>query len=169
MNKKKTFVGVALLVAVLMLGVGYAAIADVKLNVTGNVTANPSDANFKVEFTGTPQKSTGVEASISETNKLEATIDVTGLTQAGDVATATYTIINNSEDLTANLTASVIENSNDEYFKVTPTLASSSIAKGVSTTLEVKVELIKTPVAGDETGTIKVQVNAAAAQPTSGN
>lgn len=167
MNKKKTFVGVALLVAVLMLGVGYAAIADVKLNVQGNVTATPSDANFKVEFTGIPVTSDGVSASISEENKLEATIDVTGLTQAGDVATATYTIINNSEDLTANLTANVIENSNSTYFKVTPTLAQSSIAKKASTTLEVKVELIKTPVATDETGTIKVQVTAAPAQPAS--
>ena len=50
MKNKRTLVVVALIVAAILLGIGYAAIANVTLNITGNVTASPDQTNFKVLF-----------------------------------------------------------------------------------------------------------------------
>ena len=49
MKKRKTFIAMALVIAVLVLGVGYAAISNITLNVNGtaNVTAN---ADFKANL-----------------------------------------------------------------------------------------------------------------------
>ena len=38
------------IIAILLLGIGYAAIQNITLNITGTATADPNQANFKVMF-----------------------------------------------------------------------------------------------------------------------
>lgn len=162
---QKITIGVVIL-AILIIGIGYAAISGITANIKGSANATPSDANFTVKFTGTPTVSDATkvtEATI--TDDLNATIKVEGLTAKGEKVTATYTVENASADLTANLSTETTQNTNSEYFKVTPTLAKSQIASGGTTTVTVEVELLKTPVTQDETSTINVKVTAEPVQP----
>ena len=164
MKKKRTFLGVALLIAVLVLGVGYAAITK-NLSISGTASATTNNENFKVKFEGTPvtdktnAPSSTVEATV--TNDLTATINVSGLTTTNDTVTATYTIKNESPELSADLAVGSIANDNAVYFEVTANLAASTIAKGDSTTVTVTVKLIKTPVE-DQSAAISIPITATA-------
>lgn len=167
MKNKKIFIVVALLIAVLLLGIGYAAISNITLTISGKATATPADANFVVRFAETPYPSVsdGTKVTAERTDDKTATLNVTGLTAKGDTVTATYTIENASADLTADLSAAVTNNSNDTYFKVTPTLAKSSITAGTETTVTVEIELVKTPVETDVSSNITVTLTAKPVQP----
>lgn len=150
MNKStKTLVGVVLFLAIVLVAVGYAAITNVTLNINGTAQAAANQDNFSVEFTGTPTVSDEdkVTATIDSTDATQATLDVTGLTAKGDTVTATYTIKNLSEDLSASLATPPVTNDNPTYFNVTTSFGGNpTIAKGETTTLTVTVELLKTPI-----------------------
>ena len=143
-------VGGVLVLAIILVAVAYAAITSTQLNIngTGNATANQS--NFKVEFIGTP--TTGgkgtTTATIDSSVKTNGTVTVNGLTAKGDEATATYTVKNQSADLSADLTAKATS-SNEEYFEVLCTLEKTTLKAQEETTLKVTVRLLKTPI--DET------------------
>ena len=164
-KKKKGLVIVLLLIAVLILGVGYAAITNVTLHITGQATATSDDSNFDVNFVGTPLFSkvgvtkgdaSDVTVTPAITDVHDATIQVTGLTGVGDYVTATYDIKNVSpEAITAALTASV-SNDNTEYFDVQYVFDQSSIAQNAQTTITVTVTLIKAVVSTDQTANIDV-------------
>lgn len=166
-GKTKTLIWVTLLLVVVVLGIGYAAITTINLTINGTASADPNQANFKVEFTGSPTVSTpsNVQASINSSNKLLATMDVTGLTAKGDKETATFTIQNSSEDLSAALTVGT-ELTNEEYFEISYDLKKGTILSGETTTIEVTIELIKTPVEGTEETTATVAIQADPVQPT---
>ena len=143
-------VGGVLVLAIILVAVAYAAITSTQLNIngTGNATANQS--NFKVEFIGTPKtggKGTTV-ATIDSSVKTNGTVTINGLTAKGDEATATYTVKNQSADLSADLTAEATS-SNEEYFEVLCTLEKTTLKAQEETTLKVTVRLLKTPI--DET------------------
>ena len=143
-------VGGVLVLAIILVAVAYAAITSTQLNIngTGNATANQS--NFKVEFIGTPTtggKGTTV-ATIDSSVKTNGNVEVNGLTAKGDEATATYTVKNQSADLSADLTAEATS-SNEEYFEVLCTLEKTTLKAQEETTLKVTVRLLKTPI--DET------------------
>ena len=143
-------VGGVLVLAIILVAVAYAAITSTQLNIngTGNATANQS--NFKVEFIGTP--TTGgkgtTTATIDSSVKTNGTVTVNGLTAKGDEATATYTVKNQSADLSADLSAEATS-SNEEYFEVLCTLEKTTLKAQEETTLKVTVRLLKTPI--DET------------------
>ena len=143
-------VGGVLVLAVILVAVAYAAITSTQLNIngTGNATANQS--NFKVEFIGTP--TTGgkgtTTATIDSNIKTNGNVEVNGLTAKGDEATATYTVKNQSADLSADLSAEATS-SNEEYFEVLCTLEKTTLKAQEETTLKVTVRLLKTPI--DET------------------
>ena len=163
MKNKKTVIALTVLLAVLALGIGYATITNITLNITGSTAATASDANFSVKFVDSGAEITGSNATGEVTSDNEATITVSGLTTKDDIATITYPVKNYSADLGASLTATVTENSNDDFFEVTPTFASSSIGANSETTLTVTVKLLKTP-AADQTGSIKIKLEAAPVQ-----
>lgn len=167
MNKKRTILGGAILVAVLMLGIGYAAINSVTLNITGSATADPNAANFKVLFdqSVTPTTTGKGTTTATITGDAAATMTVTGLTAKGDVATATYTIKNASPDLSANVEVTTDSISNTEYFKITSSLGKATLTNNDTTTVTVTVELLKTPVTDSVTGNIDVKLTATPAQP----
>ena len=169
MNKKRTILGGAILVAVLMLGIGYAAINAITLNISGTATANENAANFVVEFDKTAEitKTGDVTAAIDSQDAKKATMDVSGLTAKGDTATATFTIVNKSPDLLANLSVAAKTITNEEYFSVNAVVNTSTAlaAEGAKTTATVTVTLNKTPIDGPEEGTINVQLDASPVQP----
>lgn len=167
MKKRTGILGV--LIAILILGIGYAAISSVNLiiNGTGTVTANPD--NFKVVYTavatGTTVPATGVTvtpASISADGDTTTSFTVTGLSKLNDEANLTYTITNKSPDLNATLgtpTVAISGTNASDYFEVTSTTAEASVAaNGGTTTQTVKVKVKKTPISDDVTGTFTITV-----------
>ena len=108
MKNKKSLLGLGLLALVLVLGVGYAVVSQVSLTIGG--TATVASSNLKVKFIN-PTTTGGAGTTVAAVeNDLKATISVTGLTEVGQVATATYTIENSEKDLKAKITSGTITN-----------------------------------------------------------
>lgn len=164
MTKTSKIITVAVIVAMLLLGIGYAAIQNITLNIAGTAAADPSQENFKVMFSGTPTVSDSTYVTAGITDDINATINVSGLTKKGEIVTATYTIQNTSTDLTADLSATV-SNTNSEYFNVSQVIDQTTLLKGEATTITVTVELIKTPIQEAVSSTIGVQIIAEPVQP----
>ena len=150
MGKNTKIVGGILLVAIILVAVAYAAITNVELNINGVGSAQAKQENFKVEFIGTPSTSGKgtTTATINESDKTKGTVNVTGLTAKGDEAVATYTVKNQSSDISADLTAEATS-SNQTYFEVICSLEKTTLKAQEETTLKVTVRLLKTPI--DET------------------
>ena len=156
MQKRTGIMGI--LIAILILGIGYAVITDVTLKVSGAGTISANQNNFRVKFSGTPTTSgTGVITATIE-DDLQANLTVNGFTKMGDTATAVYDIVNESPELAANIVANLKENTNSEYFEITYSLQKNSLASGESTKLTVYVEAIKTPETEDQSTTFEVDV-----------
>ena len=148
-NKKTLQIVLLVVIAVVTLGIGYAAISAVNLIINGNATASVNQENFKVHFTQAQAISGSTGASGTSTidtqDDTKAMFDVTGLTKVGDYAEAVYTVRNDSNGVGAEISLSV-SNSNSEYFKVTETIQDNKLQAGEETTAKVKVEMIKTPI-----------------------
>lgn len=157
MKKRNTFVVVALLLAVVVLGVGYAASTGPWV-ISGTAKASAS-TDFDVDFIGTPTVTDGVVASI--TNDVSATMEVT-LSNVDDSGSATFTLTNNSPvGIGASFTADMVkiykENGTDEwenstsseYFDIAvDTTGTGTIASnGGTATVKVTVTLKKAAVA----------------------
>ena len=160
MKKRKTFLSIALLLAVLMLGVGYAAIANINFYITGTAGATANAANFQVKYATESSKnpvapdvkvakkstidtSEYITATATYTDDTHATLEISGMKVAGDKVVATYTVLNESPDLKAYLTflektittnSAATENEADatKYFDVTVTSAADSAEEAMS-------------------------------------
>jgi len=143
-------IGGILLVAILLVAVGYAAITKVGLNIDGTAKSEGNPDNFKVDLIGEPQTSGDgtTTATINTADKTQGTMNVSGLNAKGQTAIATYTVKNQSADLSADLTAEATS-TNDEYFEVQCSLEKTTLKAQEQTTMTVKVKLLKTPI--DET------------------
>ena len=143
-------IGGILLVTILLVAVGYAAITKVGLNIDGTAKSEGNPDNFKVELVGEPQTSGDgtTTATINTADKTQGTMNVSGLNAKGQTAIATYTVKNQSADLSADLTAKATS-TNDEYFEVQCSLDKTTLKAQEETTMTVKVKLLKTPI--DET------------------
>ena len=148
-NKKTLQIVLLVLIAVVTLGIGYAAISAVNLIINGNATASVNQNNFKVHFTQAQSitGSTGASgtSTIDSQDDTKAMFDVTGLTKVGDYAEAVYTVRNDSNGIGAEITLN-LTSSNTEYFKLTETILDNKLQAGEETTAKVKVEMIKTPI-----------------------
>ena len=162
-NKKAFQIGLFVLVAIVVLGVGYAAISAVNLIINGNATVSVNQNNFKVHFTGAQAISGSTGASgtstIDSQDDTKATFDVTGLTKVGDYAEAVYTVRNDSNGIGAEITLN-LTSSNTEYFKVTETILDNKLQAGEETTAKVRVEMIKTPITDSVSTTITATLTA---------
>ena len=143
-------VGGVVLLAVILVAIAYAAITNVTLNINGTSKSQANQTNFVVQFVGEP--TTGgkgtTTATIDTSKRTEGTMNVEGLTAKGDTATATFTVQNSSQDLSADLTAKATS-SNEDYFEVRCKIDATTLKAGATTKLTVTVELLKTPI--DET------------------
>lgn len=162
-NKRTLQIVLIVLIAVVTLGIGYAAISAVNLIINGNATANVEQNNFKVHFTQAQAISGSTGASgtstIDSQDDTKATFDVTGLTKVGDYAEAVYTVRNDSNGIGAEITLN-LTSSNTEYFKVTETILDNKLQAGEETTAKVKVEMIKTPITDAVSTTITATLTA---------
>ena len=161
MNRKKTLYGLGLLALILVLGVGYAAVSEVTLNIDGSATV-ASEA-LKVSFNGvTDTEDDGKVIASSTDNSLNASIQVTNLT-LNEAVSATYTIKNQETDVDANVIKKQISNDKPEFFEVTTSVDDSAetITAGGTGTVTVTVRLIKTPIeATDSTANIQIDLTA---------
>lgn len=147
MKKKKNFTLLGLVVAVLVLGIGY-AISSIDLKVNGDVKISPDDSNFIVEFTNANVAGDKDTATIGDGKT--ATLHVETLKTVGDEVVATYTITNKSKaGLNATLTNPTVNYTADDakgYYEVTAVLAdTNAIAPNGTETLTVTVKLVKAP------------------------
>ena len=157
MKQSKTILLLTVIVAIILLGIAYAAIQDIKLSINATATAVPDQSNFKVEFIGDPIYIGDGEAIVEITGINTARISVSRLTAKGDTLIASFNIKNQSKDLIANLSKSV-SYSNPEFFKVTSEVKDTSLDPKEITTVEIKVELIKTPISTNPKSDIEVKV-----------
>lgn len=169
MKKKKSFVALALVVAVLVLGVGY-ALTTIELKVNGDITVSPDDSNFDVNFTDasitTAGTLTGKTDVADKGNGKTATLSVKTLKTVGEKVIAEYTITNNSKaGINATLSNPVATQTNDDakdYYTVTATLENNdAIAPNATKKLTVTVELVKAPL-DEVTGAFEVAFKASA-------
>lgn len=166
MKNKKSLLSFCLLALVLILGVGYAVVSSVNLDISG--TAKVKGTDLKVSFNGTTTVSDADKVTATATNRsLSANIAVTDLT-LGESVTATYTIQNEETDVNAEVIKASIVNDKTDYFVVTTDVDSSAktITAGGTTTVTVTVKLAKTPVLDtDSTANITVNLTASPVQP----
>ena len=169
MKKKKSFIALALVVAVLVLGVGY-ALTTIDLKVNGDITVSPDDSNFDVNFTDASITTTGTLTGKTDTadkgNGKTATLSVKTLKTVGEKVVAEYTITNNSKAginaTLSNPTATQTDDTAKDYYTVTATLADANpIAPNGTKKLTVTVELVKAPLE-EVTGNFTVTFNASA-------
>lgn len=172
MFKRRNAIIAFLLVAVMLLGIGYAGLVD-KLQITAGVTAaeiadtptepgitNPSNPSTpqdifdsKVGFTACTKDDANTTDYLT-VNAIEGTFDLTdavsfsasGFAAKGDKVVIIYTVSNEHADLIAELSNPTVSPNNNTYFTATAVAAATEIAAGASTTITVTVEMTKTPI-----------------------
>ena len=151
MKNRKTVVVAFLLVAVMLMGVGYAALTDV-LDITGSADVNQSAAeeafNDDIHFAlnGAVANEAGNTASINADNNDKASFTAKTLKGMNDTATFTFTIVNDG-DLDANVTPSISSNTNEDYFAISSDWQGQTklLKAGEQLTYTVTVTLTETP------------------------
>lgn len=182
MKNRKRVIVAFMLVAVMLLGVGYAAITDVlDIQGTAEVTTgnsqsaldqdvyfsgvkDPSDSTFKNNVTYTIGTEVQYTAQINSDNNDKASFTVSGLKKKGDAIQITYNITNNgAADLTATVTPLLLQNSNSTYFDVTSDWNSlpQDIAPSASKTITITITLKETPTVAVSTS-INIELTAVA-------
>lgn len=163
MNNKKTLVALLLLLAVVTLGIGYAAVTQT-LKINGTATAKESATAFEIHFSGaepdesqiTPteqnnQKEVSSTASITADNKV-AQMSVT-LTDINDEQTCTFTVENTSQD---GIKAIIKPTNITIYSNPELTTTYSSDYFDVTTNITSNIEVLSTT--GNNTATFTVTV-----------
>ena len=160
MKKRVGILGI--LIAILMMAVGYAVATTVPLVITGTGTVSENPNGYEVKFIEVSNMTGDGTKSATIIDDTHATISVSNLQKTGEKATFTYVVKNtSSEAINAVLATPAITNDNETYFKVTATVNSpTTIAVGETTTITVEVEAIKTPLGNDQTSNITITVNA---------
>ena len=157
MKNKKTFVGLFVILALLCLGIGYAAVSkNLVISGTGTTNNETGDAsddvlakNFLVKFadsyTTNVTNGDGAKINVSIDSDTEATINAYELTALNKSVSATLTIVNDSEDLIATIDIPTIENAS-EYFKVETDWTKTVLNPDGSKEVTVTITLIKSPI-----------------------
>lgn len=162
MDKSKTRFAMIIMLVVFFLGVGYALVNSVTLNITGTGTSKTQELEviFKEKTIVTnPEK---VVATKKEDEDLSANLEVKNL-KLNETVAATYTVQNKELDVNANLVTTSIVNSNPEYFKVTTNLKENDVVQAKNGELDIKISvtLIKTPLTKEQSETqITITFNA---------
>ena len=152
MKNRRNVVVAFLVVAVMLLGIGYAALTDT-LDITGSADVNQSAAeeafNEDIYFSAAVANDEGNTASVNADNNDKASFTAATLKGKGDKVSFTFTIKNNG-DVDANVTPKLnvtLGNTNPEYFSIVSDWngASKTLAAHSEITYTLTVELLKTP------------------------
>lgn len=160
MKNRKKMITTALIVLVLLLGVGYATVSSVSLNINGTAKAESKELQVFYDGvnSGTSDKVTAISSPAKERT---ATFTVENMT-LNETVTMTFEVKNYETDVNATLAApNVTENTKSEYFQVTTSCDKTTLNAGDTATITVNVKLIKTPVS-EEAGSTTVTVEMAA-------
>ena len=159
MKNRKKMLTTALIVLVLLLGVGYATVSSVSLNING--TAKAGSKELQVFYDGTNSGTSAKVTAISSQNQTRtATFTVENMT-LGETVTMTFEVKNYETDVNANLAAPSVTNTNENYFQVTASCDKTTLNAGETATITVNVTLTKTPVS-EQAGSTTVTVEMAA-------
>ena len=168
MKKTNKIVLISVLVSLLLLGIGYAAIQNITLSISGFAEVGAKAENFNVKFLEQVDiNKNGFDSVIvdaQKTSDVTATINLSGLSKAGETISAIYTIKNESPDLSADLTVSTT-NDAPEYLTISSQLEKTSLLAGEETTVEVVVKVTKTPITENIRAQIGVELIAMPVQP----
>ena len=152
MKNRRNVVIAFMIVAVMLLGIGYAALSDT-LDITGSADVNQSAAeeafNEDVYFSAAVANEAGNTASVNADNNDKASFTAATLKGKGDKVTFTFTITN-AGDVAAEVTPKLnatLGNTNPEYFSISSDWAGAAktLAAHSEITYTITVELIKTP------------------------
>ena len=151
MKNRRIVVVAFLLAAVLLLGVGYAALTDT-LDITGSADVDLTGLNAEFEediyfSAAVANEGSPNTASVNTDNNDKASFSAKSLKAKGEKATFTFTINNDSAHdvvVTPKLNAT-LGNTNTEYFKITSDWdgEAKTIPAGTTMTYTVTIELIK--------------------------
>ena len=115
MKNRRNVVVAFMLVAVMLLSIGYAALTDT-LDITGSADVNQSAAeeafNEDIYFSAAVANQTGNTASVNSDNNDKASFTAKTLKGAGDKATFTF-VITNDGDVDAEVTPKISSNTNE--------------------------------------------------------
>ena len=151
MKNRRNVVVAFMLVAVMLLGVGYAALTDT-LDINGTVDVNQSAAeeafNEDIFFSAAVANEAGNTASVNADNNDKASFTINTFKGKDDVATFTFTIKNNG-DVDANVTPKLnasLGNTNPEYFSIESDWdgATKTLEAGGELTYTLTVTMLKT-------------------------
>ena len=172
MKKRRTLIVAFMLVAVLTIGIGYAALNDT-LYVTGNAKASASAADESFDLAvyfeqPTVAADAGYTVTVGTDNLGDendlATVAVTGLVNKDDTMTVEIPIKNDSQ-YAANLTLTLTEYT-ATYFDFDYALSASQVAAGGTVNAVITVTLLQTPTDTDFTAGFSFDVDAEAVVPT---
>ena len=169
MSKQKKLITTVVVVAILLMGIGYAALTATTLTIGGSATASALQDNFKVYYTGNATKST--DANVAETVASEDThaeVTITGLTAAGDSEYAILEITNASNGVDAESVVVTTDGTDSAYFDIEAEMCNASgaaitdnsLAVGAKTYVKVTATLLKTPTTDNVSTTIDVTLTA---------
>jgi len=150
MKNRKIVVVAFLVAAVMLLGVGYAALTDT-LNVLGDAEVSHGNANSAFDadvYFSDASEGDGYTAWI-ESDPDKAEFQVTGLSGGGDSVEITYTITNDNDfPVSVVIDATNTTTTNTTYFTCTSNKGNTpfEIAEGGSETVTLTVTLIETPI-----------------------
>ena len=100
MKRRRLIISLFLIVAVVLLGIGYSAISY-RLDIKGSVSSVESTADFHVEFVDAKLGSKTDESitcvpTIDSATKIDATLNISGLSNHGQEVVAYFKVQNNS-------------------------------------------------------------------------
>ena len=160
MKKNRTLLGGALVIALLVLGVGYAW-QTLSPTINGTATISESADNFVVALENPTVDGTGNTFTVSN---LTGTLQVNSLKSVGDTVTATVEVVNRSDvGIKASVTDdTVTEVDTDNYFTVTTDWVATDLASnGGKKLMTITVKLDKAPIS-EVTGTFTIKLDATA-------
>lgn len=169
MKNKKTMSVLVMLLAVLLLGVGY-ALSSIDLKVTASATATADQDDFDViisDAVNNTDPSEKVVVQVGGEGSTAATMTV-NLNSGNRSGKATFTILNNSSDLKAELDRLAYKiisgDADSDYFTVTISdLSSTTLAPQATATFTATIDLAKVPVE-DKSVVIEIPITATAAE-----
>lgn len=168
MRNRKTVIAAFVLVAVMLMAVGFAALTDT-LNIIGEaeVDFNTANSGFDADvyFSGAvaANAAKGDEAVVTTDNDI-ARFSVRSLASKNESTTFTFTVQNDNEfDVYVKVNSTKTTNNNTEYFSVAITSEQVTVPAGGTADVTVTVTLLKTPqldVVGDKvTGTFTFELD----------
>lgn len=164
MHKQKRLIFIIILLTVILMGIGYAALSNVTLTINGKATATPNDENFKVYFTGKNTKKSGEESNpnvnVTVTEQATtATVNFSGLSKKDDTEYAILEIENASNDVDAkSITVALEASGSTTIIEATAimcdidgtAISNYFVASGNKTYVKVSATLLQTPTEDSE-------------------